>query len=121
MSRRDQWKSYRDSLTRPDKEQSVEERERVPEKACGLCEKFSESAYSSAGRGSCRVLKVGSDLSKTPPVLITEGENGLVCYFNTDGGACPHFTRMAFIDTDGSEVADPAFQRSHRQLGRLKP
>ena len=121
MSRREQWSGIRDSLVKSGSGgQTVEEREHMPEIACGVCENFSESGYSSAGQGSCRVLRTGSDLSKTPALIVTEGENGLICFFNTDGAACPHFSRMKFIDTDGSEVSDPAFQRAHRQMDRTR-
>jgi hypothetical protein len=120
MSRRDQWRDIRDSIVGESKNESFEDRERMPEKACGVCENFSESAYSSAGRGSCRVLRMGSDLTRTPPVMVTEGENGMICFFNTDGAACTYFSRMKFIDTDGSECADPAFRRAHRQMDRTR-
>lgn len=121
MSRRDEWKGVRDGIVGAGSGgQSVEEREHMPEKACGVCENFSESGYSSAGQGSCRVLRMGSNLTKTPPVMVTEGENGLICFFNTDGAACAHFSRMKFIDTDGSECADPAFRRAHRQMDRTR-
>jgi len=98
------------------REKTVEEREKVSDKACGLCINFSESAYSSDGRGSCRVLKVGSDISKEPPVLVTEGETGLILFFDYDGSGCPHFVKQEFIDKDGGETSDPRYRRAHRQL-----
>ena len=36
--------------------------------------------------------------------------------FNIDAASCPHYTEMAFIDTDGTECADPQFRRAQRQM-----
>ena len=119
MGRRDQWKQVRDSMmTLQDgqKEKTVEEREKMPEKGCGYCKNFSENAYTHDGRGSCSVLKMGSDLKADPPVLVKEGETGFITYFNTDGVRCPHFLKMDLIDRDLGETADPAFRRAHRQM-----
>ena len=122
MSRREKWEQIRKSMLGAGDEtkKTVEEREKIPEKACGVCKNFSENAYSSDGRGSCGVLKFGSDLNADPPIFITEGETGLISFFNTNGGQCPHFVRMAFIDTDASETADPAFRRAQRQMEKVK-
>ena len=95
---------------------SVEERETVPDKACGVCRNFSENAYASDGRGSCRVLKMGSDILKDPPVYVLEGDSGSISFFNRNAERCSHFTRMSFIDRDGSECADPAYRRMQRQM-----
>jgi hypothetical protein len=122
MSRRSEWREVRKAIVggKGSVGKTVEEREKIPEKACGVCKNFSENAYSSDGRGSCGVLKFGSDLNADPPIFITEGETGLISFFNTDGGQCPHFVRMAFIDTDASETADPAFRRAQRQMEKVK-
>jgi len=95
---------------------TVEQRENISDNACGLCRNFSENAYESDGRGSCRVLKLGSDISRNPPVLVTEGDVGLILFFDTDGASCPHFTKQEFIDKDGGETSDPVYRRAHRQL-----
>lgn len=121
MSRRDQWNQVRDSIAGVGvkKEQTLEEREKMPQKACGICKNFSENAYVHDGRGSCGVLKVGSNIDQDPLVLVTEGETGLITQFNTDGDRCPYFVKMDFIDTSNEECSDPAFRRSHRQMEKL--
>ena len=117
MGRRDQWREVQGAMfgevTKP---RTVEEREKVPDKACGLCRNFAENAYASDGRGLCKILKVGSDIAKSPPVLILVGEVGFPTMFNSDGAMCVHFGPMDFIDTDGTEVADPSFRRVQRQM-----
>ena len=97
----------------------VEEREKVPEKSCGLCKNFSETAFSSDGWGTCRILKAGSDISIEKPVYVLEGDVSLPLRFNTDGARCERFERMELIDTDGSECADPAYRRSQRQMEKI--
>ena len=44
--------------------------ENVPEKTCGLCKNFLETAAYSDGRGTCKVLKEGSDITCDPPVFV---------------------------------------------------
>jgi hypothetical protein len=97
---------------------SFEEREQVPDVACGLCKNFLENAYASDGRGVCKTLKIGSEISTDPPVYVTEGDAGLITHFNMDGSRCDHFSRMVMIDKDGSECADPVFRRVQRQMER---
>ena len=75
-----------------------------------------ESAREADGRGSCRVLKIGSDITKNPPTLVTEGEVGLIIFFDSDGKNCPHFVKQQFIDKDGSQTSDPVYRRAHRQM-----
>ncbi|MBE0480276.1 MAG: hypothetical protein IBX68_04790 [Dehalococcoidia bacterium] len=120
MGRRDQWQDVRQSMmgdyTKP---KSMEELERIPEKACGLCKNFSENAYASDGRGYCNILKHGSNIQKDPPVFLTTGDVGFMTFFNTDASRCIHFTKMQFIDTDGTECADPAFRRMQRQMEKF--
>jgi len=116
-SRRDQWKEIQQNMFgEATRARSVEERETVPDRACGVCRNFSENAYASDGRGSCRVLKSGSDIAAEPPVYVLEGETGLISFFNRDAARCGHFERMTLIDRDGSECADPAFLRWQRQM-----
>jgi hypothetical protein len=97
----------------------VEGREKVPEIACGKCKKFSENAYGSDGSGYCTALKMGSDITKDPPVYILEGEASLMTMFNMDAAKCKYFEKMAYIDTDATECADPHHRRTQRQMGNL--
>lgn len=90
--------------------------EKVPEKPCGLCRHFMESAWSSDGRGSCKILKEGSDITTDPPVFVLEGKNGYILRILTDASRCTHYERNEFIDKDGYECSDPAFRRFIRQL-----
>lgn len=99
---------------------SVEERERIPDRACGICRNFSENAYASDGRGSCGILKVGSNIAADPPVYVLEGETGQFTFFNTDAARCAHYARMEMIDKDGTECADPAFRRMQRQMEKIR-
>lgn len=120
MSRRDEWKQVKDSMFEgATTTKSVEERETVPVKACGVCTHFSENAYASDGRGSCKVLRIGSDITAEPPVYVTQGDTGMISFFNRDASRCEHFTKMALIDKDGYECADPAYRRAHRQMEKL--
>ena len=119
MSRRDEWKQVSNKMFGEiTKRKSFEEREEVPDVACGLCKSFSENAYASDGRGVCKTLKTGSDITAAPPVYVKEGDAGLITFFNTDGSRCSHFFRMEIIDKDGTECADPAFRRAQRQMER---
>ena len=117
MGRRDQWKQASNKMFGEiTKKKSFEEREKVPDIACGLCRNFSENAYASDGRGVCKILKIGSDISVEPPVYVLEGDTGLITFFNTDASKCGHFSKMGMIDKDGTECADPAFRRAQRQM-----
>ncbi|MEW5735322.1 MAG: hypothetical protein AB1921_10735 [Thermodesulfobacteriota bacterium] len=117
MGRRDQWREVQGAMfgevTKP---RTVEEREKVPDRACGLCRNFAENAYASDGRGLCKVLKVGSDIAAATPVFVVAGEVGYPTMFNTDGARCNHWSPMDFVDTDGTEVADPSYRRVQRQM-----
>lgn len=120
MSRRDEWSKVKESVfDQTTQARSVEEREKIPDLACGLCKNYSENAYASDGRGSCKILKSGSDISKEPPLYVLEGEAGFVAMFNMDSSKCAHFIRMELIDKDGGECADPAFRRAMRQMEKL--
>jgi hypothetical protein len=121
MSRRSEWREVRKAIVggKGSVGKTVEEREKMPEKACGLCKNFSENAKEADGRGTCGILKMGSDLRADPPKLVTEGEIGLITFINTDGGKCRYFTKMALIDKDLGETADPSFRRAHRQMEKV--
>jgi len=118
MSRRSEWSKVRDSITRSSGEmgKTLEERERMPEKACGFCQNFFENSYESDGRGSCKMLKMGSDLKANPPVFVLSGETGLITYINTDGLNCPYFSKMELVDRELGEIADPRYSRAHRTM-----
>ena len=74
MGRRDQWKQASNKMFGEiTKKKSFEEREKVPDVACGLCKNFSENAYASDGRGVCKTLKIGSDISSDKPVYVLTG------------------------------------------------
>lgn len=115
-SRTNEWDQMRKGLTGELSKRGFDERETVPEKACGKCSNYSENAFSSDGRGTCGVLKAGSDILSTPPVLILEGETAYTTLFNAEASNCPHYSKMEFMDTDGSECADPTVSRTQRQL-----
>ena len=120
MSRRSEWKAVRKAMygssTRMGK--TVEEKETVPDKACGYCANFSENAKETDGRGICKILRMGSDIRATPPVLVKEGEVGYITFLNMDGANCIHFSKMSFIDKDMGETSDPAFRRALRQMDK---
>jgi len=120
MSRRNQWKQMKDNMFgQASQAKTVQQRESIPEKACSLCRFFSDNAYASDGRGSCKQLKMGSNISADPPIIVNEGDTGLVTFFNTDGKNCPHFTRLSMIDKDGTECADPEYRRAQRQFSQV--
>ena len=120
MGRRDEWQQVRKSLfQQATTERSVQDRETLPDKPCGICKHFCENAWASDGRGSCNILKFGSDISKDPPVLVIDGDTGLITFFNTDASRCPHFNKMDLIDTDGTECADPRYRRMQRQMEKF--
>jgi hypothetical protein len=116
MSRRDKWKEVRDSMTisKGEMGKTVEERETMPEKACGYCKNFFENAYNADGRGSCRILKMGSSIKSDPPLFVMEGDTGLITYINANAQNCTYYDRMELIDTDLGEITDPAYRRSNR-------
>jgi len=115
MSRREKWNQAREALMGR-KSTGVDEREAVPEICCGKCQNWSENAYGSDGRGTCKILKIGSNLEATPPVYVLEGDAGLITFFNMDTSKCSHFVKMELIDTDGTECADPQYRRAMRQM-----
>lgn len=117
MGRRDQWRQVQGAMFgEVTKARTVEEREKVPDRACGLCRNFAENAYASDGRGLCKLLKVGSDIAAEPPLFVMDGEVGYPTMFNADGARCTRFEAMDFVDTDGTEVADPSYRRVQRQM-----
>lgn len=117
MSRRDQWKEVQKAITGSGSlGKTVEEREKLPEKACGLCKNFSENAKDADGRGTCRTLRMGSNIQSNPPKLVTDGEVGLMTFIHIDASKCPHYLKMTLVDKDLGEANDPAFRRGARQF-----
>ena len=96
-------------------EPATQEKE-VPDKPCGMCVHFSESAYSSDGRGACKKLKEGSNIKVDPPVYELEGKNGYMVRALTDAAKCRYYEKMKFVDKDGYECSDPQFRRTLRQF-----
>ena len=92
---------------------SVEEREFVPEKACGKCKNYFQS-----GAGMCNILKMGSNISATPPVYVIEGNDRYIIDFNTNGESCKFFENMDIIDKDISHSFDPKVSRHQRQMSK---
>lgn len=116
-----EWGLMRDAMAQNTSAgKGVEGREHVPEVACGKCKNFSENAYVSDGRGFCAVLKMGSRLDKDPPDYIMEGEAALMTIFNMSAAKCKFYERMAIIDTDATECADPHYRRTQRQMANVK-
>jgi hypothetical protein len=113
------WKQSIDGvLTSGHKTTGVEDREKVPEINCAVCKNFSENAYASDGRGTCRILKIGSDIGIKKPVYVLKGDAPLSTKFNISSAYCGYFYRMEFIDTDGAECADPSYRRAQRQMDK---
>lgn len=118
MSRRDEKrKAYADALmSKGEKKDDGAAAGKKPEKLCGTCLNYSESAWSSDGRGSCRKIKLGSDIHATPPAYVTDGKEGYFTRTLTDASQCAYYEKMKLIDKDGYECSDPAYRRSMRQL-----
>ncbi|MBI9075110.1 MAG: hypothetical protein JEZ02_06835 [Desulfatibacillum sp.] len=86
------------------------------EKICGLCSNYSEGAFSGEGAGSCRILKVKSDISADPPKYDLESTDGYQTMNLMDAGKCQYYEKMSFVDKDGTECSDPRYRRSMRQM-----
>lgn len=115
MSRReDKRKAYASILT-PQKHESDEAPLKKSDKLCGTCTNYSESSWST-NRGSCKYLKLGSDITSKPPVYVTEGKEGYLTRTLSEASACKHYEKMKMIDKDGYECSDPMFRRSMRQF-----
>ena len=93
---------------------TVEEREHIPEKACGKCKNFFASAGLTAGQ--CLVLKMGSHIESDPPVFVVDGEVNLMSDIKMDASKCKYYEEMELIDTDIGEAFDPRYSRHQRQL-----
>lgn len=119
MSRRSDWGKARDRmLAHVTTTKGVDQREFVPEICCGKCKNFVDRAYASDGTGFCGVLKEGSVIGVDQPVYVTEGDVSLMVAFNMESSKCKYYQPMELIDTDPTECADPAYQRTHRQMDK---
>ncbi len=116
MSKRDQKRQAYSSMFVPPVQQAQPKVIKSDQKVCGRCEKYSESAYSSDGRGSCSILKLGSNINVSPPIYNMEGKGGYLTKTLADATSCEHYEKMEMIDKDGYECSDPAYRRSIRQL-----
>jgi hypothetical protein len=116
MSRRDQKRQQYASMFLPKKQASDSGSHGPDKKVCGTCSQYSESAYSNDGRGSCKFLKAGSDISKNQPVYVLEGKEGFFTKTLFDASFCKYYEKMRMIDKDGYECSDPVYRRSIRQL-----
>lgn len=116
MSRRDEKRKAYANVLVPQKPKNDAESVQKSDKLCGTCENYFESSWSSDGRGSCKQLKLGSDITVHPPVYVTEGKEGYLTRTLTDASSCAHFQKMKMIDKDGYECSDPRYRRSIRQF-----
>ena len=96
------------------KVKTVDERESMPDVACGKCSNWFQN--SSGISGICNILKVGSDFDADPPIFVTEGEVSLCPVFNMDSGRCIYFKKMAIMSNDITESSDPMATRQQRQF-----
>jgi len=117
MSRREEKRKAYSSMLMPDKKEAPgTESKSGSENICGICKQYLESSWSSDGRGTCKLLKLGSDIKSQPPVYVLEGKDGYPTKTLSDASLCKYFEKMTFIDKDGYECSDPLYRRSMRQL-----
>jgi hypothetical protein len=119
-SKEDEWAQMLEQRQRGGREQlvgkSVEERDRMPEKACTKCAHFLETPYDLSGSGNCDTLRYGSDIAKEPPVYVLEGEMAYHTHGLRDAAKCKYYNEREFIDTDATETADPRYRRIVRPM-----
>lgn len=120
MAEEDKWKKMFEQqfmgIQMASRGKSAEERDRVPEKACGKCVHFLETPYFTSGNGNCDILKWGSDITKKRPVYVLEGERAMQTFITMDASKCKYYEERGFIDTDATETADPRYRRMMRQM-----
>ncbi len=90
--------------------------EGIADQICGKCKNFSENAWASDGRGTCNILKLGSDIGSDPPVFVVDEGDGLLTMTLGDATKCKYFKKMSMMDTDNTECSDPVHRRSIRQM-----
>ncbi|MDY6935103.1 MAG: hypothetical protein SVZ03_12890 [Spirochaetota bacterium] len=111
-----EWDGVREAmLGTSEKARSVEERETVPDKACGKCKNYFQAGLGTVS-GICNVLKEGTDFKTDNPVFVTEGEAFLAVGFNNDAANCKYYDELELIDTDISQSLDPMVSRHQRQM-----
>jgi hypothetical protein len=115
MSRRDQKRQAYTSMLIPEKKEETAVTKKA-QKVCGTCKNYLESSWSSDGRGSCKFLKMGSDIKSNPPVYKFDEKEGYLTKTLSDASACKYYEKMKMIDKDGYECSDPIFRRSMRQF-----
>jgi len=114
--RQSEWSEAReDFLGAVEKPMSVEEREHMPEKACGKCKHFFASSELGTAGGQCLVLKTGSNIKTDPPKFVTEGELNMQTDVRREAARCKYYEEMELVDTDISEAFDPRYSRHQRQ------
>lgn len=116
MSRRDEKRKAYAGVLVPRVENKEPDTGKASDTLCGTCLHYSESSWSSDGRGSCKVLKFGSDIHNRPPTFVTDGREGYLTKTLSDASGCTYYEKMKLIDKDGYECSDPAYRRSMRQL-----
>ena len=117
MSRREKMRqAYTSVLQQNEIQKDLSQVDPDKQKICGTCKNFLENAYSSDGRGTCKSLKLGSDIKKTPPVYVLEGKSGYNTRTLSSAENCEYHDKMAYIDKNGYECSDPQFRRSMRQF-----
>ena len=95
---------------------SVQERDKMPDKACAKCSHFLETPYDLSGNGNCDTLRHGSDISKEPPAFVLQGEQAYQTFGLRDADKCKYYKEQEFIDTDATETADPRYRRIVRPM-----
>jgi|WetSurMetagenome_2_1015567.scaffolds.fasta_scaffold300423_2 hypothetical protein len=116
MSRREEKRHAYASMLVPEKQGLDSDKKGVDRSVCGYCKNYSESSWSSDGRGSCKVLKLGSNITIDRPNYVLEGKEGFLTKTLSDASACVYFEKMQMIDKDGYECSDPVYRRTLRQL-----
>ncbi len=113
MSKREEKRQAYTSMLIP---QPKTDLQKIGDKVCGNCKNFFESSWSSDGRGTCKLLKFGSNIYNQPPVYILEGKDGYPTKTLHDASTCKYYDKMTFVDKDGYECSDPQYRRGMRQL-----
>ncbi len=90
--------------------------EKIADMVCGQCTKYSENSWASDGRGTCSVLSTGTNIDVDPAVYVLDGDIPLITMTLTDAKYCKYYDRMKMIDSDNTEVSDPKYRRSTRQM-----
>jgi|GEM_PF-472210 len=120
VSKEDEWagmfKARQDAGRSQFEGKSVEDRDRMPDKACAKCSHFLETPYDLSGMGNCDTLRFGSNIAKDPPVFVLKGENAYQVHGMTDAARCTYYEEQEFIDTDATETADPRYRRIVRPM-----